>query len=83
MRSGSSSTSTSARRSSFSRQLHAEIRQEDDRAGERDEAADDPAWMPRLADRDRQRPAEQDQHATDEPGADHERRQEDDEPFEL
>ena len=61
--SGSSSTSASARPSSFSRQLDAEIGQEHDRARERDQPAEDPARMARLADVTRERPPEQDQHA--------------------
>ena len=78
MRSGSSSTSASGRRSSFSRQRDAELGQHDDHADERDEPAVDPLRMPRFAHRRRKRTTEQDHHHPDEPDPDDERRQPDD-----
>src|SRR5205823_10461853 len=69
-RSGSSSTSSPGRRSSFSRQLDAEVGQDHDRAEQRDEPADDPAWMTRLAHGRGEGTAEQDEDAADETNAD-------------
>src|SRR6476659_7108801 len=76
--SGSSSTSTSERPSSFSRQLNAEVGQQDDRAGEGDEPGDDQPRVTRLAHRVGERAAEQDQDAHDQPAADDQGRQQDD-----
>jgi hypothetical protein len=70
--SGCSSTSASARRSSFSRQLDAEVRQHARPPGERDEAGDDQRVVAALANVRRECPTEQDQHAQDEPDADDE-----------
>ncbi len=64
----------SGRPSSFSRQRHAQVGQQHDRAGERDEAADDQPRMARLAHGLGERPAEQDQDPADQPEPDQERR---------
>src|SRR5439155_4224384 len=65
-------------RDSFSGQLDSQVRQHDHGAGEHDQAGDDHALVPALADGVGERPAEHDQYAEDEPAADDEDRREDD-----
>src|SRR5205823_10086232 len=69
---------TSARRSSFSRQLDPEPRQDDDRAEDDAQPGEDQPWMAGLVDRRDERAAEQDQHTEDEARADHHCRQQHD-----
>src|SRR6516164_5295718 len=80
-RNGSSSASPSGRPWSFSRQLYAEPRQQDDEPDDHGHAAPQDPRMAGFAHRGHERAAEQDHHPQHEPRTDHQRRRQDDDPL--